>query len=138
MAVPIGFIMATKKISSITNARKLAKSITSKAVLASKAQTAVANVAAAKKVSNGTALGAAMANMFYAQRVVASKKTLAANPNSFFGQLQKLASKPITLAALVAKVHAATKFTSKKDSHMVARVRTRHALTRFNYLVVAK
>ena len=138
--------MASK--TTLTNARKLAHSITTSATkqatgnaakVAAKALTAPSKAPqGAAKPGNSTALGAAMANTFYAQRVVRNPKVLAANPSSFYGRLQTLAAKPITLAALVAKALAGSKFTSAKNHGMVARVRTRHALTRFNYLVVAK
>ncbi len=144
MALPVGTIMASKN--NIANARKLAKAITSaatkpsNAAVAAKALTAPskAPMGAAKPAAQNTGLGAAMANTFYQQKVVANKKVAAPNANSFYGKLQALAAKPITLQALVAKAMAANKFTSNKNHGMVARVRTRHALTRFNYLVVAK
>src|ERR1035437_1066594 len=139
--VPHWCIMATK--ASITNARKLAHSITtnakaSNAKVAAKALTAPNKAPQGVAKGTGTAFGAAMANTFYAQRVVRNPKVPAPNAGSFYGRLQTLAAKPITLAALVGKALAANKFTSTKNHGMVARVRTRNALTRFNYLMVAK
>ena len=135
--------MASK--ATLTNARKLAHSITTSATKGNAAKVAAKALTVpskapmgAAKPGNSTALGAAMANTFYAQRVVRNPKVLAANPNSFYGRLQTLAAKPITLQALVGKALAANKFTSTKAHGMVARVRTRHALTRFGYLMAAK
>ena len=134
--------MASK--ATLTNARKLAHSITTAAKantakVAAKALTAPSKAPqGAAKPGNSTALGAAMANAFYLQRVVRNPKVAAPNAGSFYGRLQTLAAKPITLATLVGKALAGSKFSSTKNHGMVARVRTRHALTRFNYLMVAK
>src|ERR1035437_2815868 len=135
--------MASKN--SITTARKLAHSITTAAKannvkVAAKALTAPSKPPMGKAVpaTNNTALGAAMANTFYQQRVVRNPKVTAPNANGFFGKLQALAAKPITLQALITKALAANKFTSAKNHGMVARVRTRHALTRFGYLQAVK
>jgi hypothetical protein len=91
--------------------------------------------AAAKPTAKVAAKDTALAGAIYQQRVVASKKVA---PNGFYSKLQALAAKPITLQALVGKALAANKFTSKQEHSMVARVRTRHALTRFGYLRRAK
>ena len=132
---------------SLTVARKLAHSITSaaqgkptSAAVAAKVLTAPSTKPMGAKVAatQNTGLGAAMANLFYQTKVVASKKVLAPNSNSFYGRLQAMAAKPITLQALVGKALAGNKFTSAKNHGMVARVRTRHAFTRFGYLVAVK
>jgi hypothetical protein len=90
--------------------------------------------AAAKVAANDTTLAGA----FYQQRVVANKNVTPPIPDGFYGKLQTLAAKPITLQALVGKALATSDFTSKQDHSTVARMRTRHALTRFGYLQLAE
>lgn len=73
----------------------------------------------------------------YETRVVATKKIANSNTGSLWALLAKLASKPVTLNALVASVAKSDVFRKKRSPErraVVARCRVRQAYTRFGYL----
>jgi hypothetical protein len=116
----------TKKPTAIEAARAMAKTITNEAV--AKAAPPATKVATTQQ--------AAPVSTFYATKVTSVGAPKQGKPGTFFGDLQALAAKPVTLEELIGTM-AKGKFTSKKDPLFVAKVRTRHAYSKLGYLVAA-
>jgi hypothetical protein len=116
----------TKKPTAIEKARAMAKDITTDAV--KKTTTA--------PIAKETTVAAAPKDTFYQLKVTSVGAPKQGKPGTFFGDLQALAAKPVTLEELIGTM-AKGKFTSKKDPLFVAKVRTRHAYSRLGYLVAA-
>jgi hypothetical protein len=133
-------VASAKPLTGIAAARAMAKGITAQAVAAQPVQATVpaptvkATTQAAQVAA--TTQAAQVASTAYYQQLVTSKGAVnTGKPGTFFGNLQNMATQPITLQALIAQAVAGNKFTSKKSHAFVATVRTRHALTRLGYLV---
>lgn len=117
-----------------------------KPVLVKGAKTAAAPAKAAKKATKeAPATNSRHNDELYETKVVATDKATSAREGSFWAQLGKLASKPITLQTLINRVAAnpagirSEKLSGDADALAASvRVRVRDAFTRLGFLKTAK